>query len=61
MFWVIWLISFIVVVMIFKTVINGLMRFIGADWYMFSARTRVLTCGLISLVLAFLIYACING
>ena len=61
MFWVIWLISFIVVVMIFKTIINGLMRFIGADWYMFSIRTRVITCGLISLVLAFLIYACING
>lgn len=61
MFWIIWLISFIVVVTIFKTVVNGLMNFIGADWYMFSARSRVTTCGLISLVLAFLIYAFING
>lgn len=61
MFLVIWLITFIVVVLIFKTVVNGLMHFIGADWYSFSARSRAITCGLISLVLAFLIYALIYG
>ena len=61
MFWIIWLISFIIVVFIFKTIVNGFMNFIGADWYMFNAGTRVITCGLLSLVLAFCIYACIYG
>lgn len=61
MFLVIWLIAFIVVVLIFKTVVNGLMHFIGADWYSFNAVGRAITCGLISLVLAFLIYALIYG
>ena len=56
MFGTIWLISFIVVVVIFKTIVNGLMNFIGADWYMFSIGSRVLVCGFISLVLALIIY-----
>lgn len=61
MFWIIWLISFIVVVLIFKTIVNGFMHFIGADWYMFSAKSRVIVCGVLSFVLAFVIYACIQG
>lgn len=56
MFWTIWLISFIVVVFVFRTIVNGFMSFIGADWYMFSVGSRVLICGFISLVLALIIY-----
>ena len=58
---VIWLISFIAVVLIFKFIVNGFMNFMGADWYSFSVAGRTFTCGLISLVVAFLIYALIYG
>ena len=61
MFLLIWLITFIVVVIIFKTVVNGLMGFLGASWYSFNAAGRATTCGVISLILAFIIYACIHG
>lgn len=61
MFLIIWLIAFIVVVLIFKTIVNAIMGFIGADWYSFNPVGRVITCGLISLIIAFVIYACIYG
>ena len=61
MFWIIWLISFIVVVVIFKTIVNSLMSFIGADLYMFNIVSRTITCGVLSLILAFFIYALIFG
>ena len=61
MFFVIWLICFIVVVLIIKFIVNGFMSFMGADWYSFNVTGRIFTCGLISLVIAFLIYALIYG
>ena len=61
MFLIIWLIAFIIVVTIFKTVANNLMSFIGADWYTFDAKGRATACGLISLVITIVIYVCIKG
>lgn len=61
MFLMIWLICFIVVVIICKTIVNGIMGFLGADWYTFNVAGRAMTCTLVSLVIAFFIYALING
>ena len=60
-FLVVWLITFIVVVVIFRTVANKFMNFIGADWYTFNPGGRAVTCAIISAVIAFIIYACIYG
>lgn len=64
MFLLIWLICFIIVVILCRTVVNafmGFMGFMGADWYGFSVGTRFIVCAILSAIIAFVVYACIVG
>lgn len=61
MFLLIWLICFIIVVILCRTVVNAFMGFMGADWYGFSVGTRFIVCAILSAIIAFVVYACIVG
>ncbi len=52
MFVIVFIITFIISAKILKTVCDGFMALMGADFYFFSVSLRVVLCAIISFIVA---------
>ena len=60
MFFVIWLVLFIITVIVWRTVVERFVGFLGGSSYFFNYMTRAGICAVISLVLAIVVGAALN-